>query len=108
MPALRITDLAEVMIKKIAPTCGYKPEDVGTRLIGKRKGEKLYEELMTEEEALNAYENEEMLLVLPQTPQTVTKPRDGFTKIVLRRYTSKDTTLLAKKEIAELLDSISK
>jgi UDP-N-acetylglucosamine 4,6-dehydratase len=108
MPALRITDLAEVMIKKIAPTCGYKPEDVGTRLIGKRKGEKIYEELMTEEEALNVYENEEMLLVLPQTPQTVTKPRDGFKKIVLRRYTSKDTTLLAKKEIAELLDSISK
>ena len=31
MPALRITDLAEVMIKKIAPTCGYKPEDIGTR-----------------------------------------------------------------------------
>ena len=108
MPALRITDLAEVMIKKIAPTCGYKPEDVETRLIGKRKGEKLYEELMTEEEAANAYENEEMLLVLPQNPQIAAKPREGFKKIALRRYTSKDTRILTKKQIGELLDSIMK
>jgi UDP-N-acetylglucosamine 4,6-dehydratase/5-epimerase len=108
MPALRITDLAAVMVKKIAPTCGHKPEDVGTRFIGKRKGEKLYEELMTEEEAFNAYETADMLMVLPQTPQTVPNPRNGFKKIALKRYTSKDTTLLTKKQIAELLDSILK
>lgn len=106
MPALRITDLAEVMIKKIAPTCGYKPEDVKTRLIGKRKGEKLYEELMTEEEAFNAYETDDMLLVLPQNPQTVPNPKNGFKKIAFRKYTSKDTTLLTKKQIRDLLDSI--
>jgi UDP-N-acetylglucosamine 4,6-dehydratase len=108
MPALRITDLAEVMIKKIAPTCGYKPEDVGTRLIGKRKGEKLYEELMTEEEAFNAFETEDMLLVLPQNPQTASHSRIGFKKVALRRYTSKDTTLLTKKQVRDLLDSIMK
>lgn len=108
MPALRIVDLAEVMIEKIAPTCGYKPEDVETRLIGKRKGEKLYEELMTEEEALNAYETEDMLLVLPQNPQTVPNPGNGFKKISLRRYTSRDTTLLTKKQIGELLEAIIK
>lgn len=106
MPALRITDLAEVMIKRIAPACGYKPEDVKTSLIGKRKGEKLYEELMTEEEAFNVYENEEMLLVLPQSPQTIKSPRKGFKKISLKRYTSKDTEMLTKKQIGELLDSI--
>lgn len=108
MPALRITDLAEVMVKKIAPACGYKPEDVETRFIGKRKGEKLFEELMTEEEAFNAYETEDMLLVLPQNPQTVLNPRNGFKKIAFRRYTSKDTTLLTKKQIRDLLDSIMK
>ena len=106
MPALRITDLAEVMVKKIAPACGFNPEAVKTRFIGKRKGEKLYEELMTEEEAFNAYETEDMLLVLPQNPQTVLNPRNGFKKIGFRRYTSKDTTLLTRKQIRDLLDSI--
>jgi UDP-N-acetylglucosamine 4,6-dehydratase len=106
MPALRITELAEVMIEKIAPTCGFKPEEVEIRLIGKRKGEKLYEELMTEEEAVNAYETEDMLLVLPQNPQTVPNPKNGFKKISLKRYTSKDTALLTKKQIRQMLDSI--
>lgn len=106
MPALHIKDLAEVMIEKLAPKYGYAPEEIQTRLIGKRRGEKMYEELMTEEEALNAYETEDMLLVLPQTPQTVPNPRNGFRKVPFRRYTSKDTTVLTKKQIRELLDSI--
>jgi len=106
MPALKITDLAEVMVEKIAPQCGYKPSDIHTRLIGKRKGEKLYEELMTEEEAFNAYETEDMLMVLPQTPQTTTSLRDGFKRVTLKRYTSRDTTLLTKKQIRQMLDSI--
>lgn len=106
MPALHIKDLADVMIEKLAPKYGYKPKDIAIRLIGKRKGEKLYEELMTEEEAFNAYETEDMLLVLPQDPQTISNPRNGFKKIPLRRYTSRDTTILAKKQIREFLDSI--
>lgn len=106
MPALHIKDLADVMIEKLAPKYGYKPKDIAIRLIGKRKGEKLYEELMTEEEAFNAYETEDMLLVLPQVPQTISNPRNGFKKIPLRRYTSRDTNILANKQIRELLDSI--
>jgi FlaA1/EpsC-like NDP-sugar epimerase len=105
MPALHIKDLADVMIEKLAPKYGYKPKDITIRLIGKRKGEKLYEELMTEEEAFNAYETEDMLLVLPQAPQTISSPRNGFKKIPLKRYTSRDTTILTKKQIRELLDS---
>ena len=47
-------------------------EENGTN-IGKRADEKLYEELMTEEEAMNAYEDEEMFVVLPQTYDIVGK-----------------------------------
>jgi UDP-N-acetylglucosamine 4,6-dehydratase len=108
MPALHIRDLAEVMIQKLAPKYGFGPKEIETRLIGRRKGEKLYEELMTEEEALNAYETEDMLLVLPQTPQTVSNPRNGFKRVPMRRYTSRDTTILTKKQIGVLLDSIMK
>jgi UDP-N-acetylglucosamine 4,6-dehydratase len=106
MPAMQIKHLSEVMIEKLAPKYGYAPKDIRTSLIGKRKGEKLYEELMTEEEALNAYETEDMLLVLPQTPQTVPNPRNGFKKIPLRKYTSKDTIELTKGQIRDLLDSM--
>lgn len=106
MPAMQIKHLTEVMIEKLAPKYGYKSKDIETKLIGKRKGEKLYEELMTEEEAFNAYETEDMLLVLPQTPQTIPNPRNGFKKVALRKYTSRDTTELTKKQIKDLLDSI--
>src|SRR3990170_6828264 len=99
MPALQIRHLAEVMIQKLAPKYGYEPKDIEIKIIGKRKGEKLYEELMTEDEAMNAYETENMLLVLPQTPQTVSLSRDDFKKVPFRKYTSKDTTVLTRREI---------
>jgi len=108
MPALRIRHLAEVMIQRLAPKYGYKPKEIDIKIIGKRKGEKLYEELMTEDEAMNAFETEDMLVVLPQTPQTVLPPREGFKKAPFRRYTSKDTTVLTKKETEVLLKAIIK
>ncbi|MDH5385827.1 MAG: polysaccharide biosynthesis protein [Candidatus Aminicenantes bacterium] len=108
MPALQIRQLAEVMIQKLAPKYGYEPKNIEIKIIGKRRGEKLYEELMAEDEAMNVYETKDMLMVLPQTPQTVPIPREGFKKVPFRSYTSKDTTVLAKREIEELLESILK
>lgn len=102
MPALRVGTLAEVMIEKLAPKYGYNPKSIETKIIGKRKGEKLYEELMTEDEAANAYETEDMLVVLPHPP---TK---GVKKVSVKRLTSKDTKTLTKKEIDKLLESILK
>jgi FlaA1/EpsC-like NDP-sugar epimerase len=100
MPALRVGILAEVMIEKLAPKYGYDSKRIKVKLIGKRKGEKLYEELMTEDEAANAYETEDMLVVLPQPPDK------GLKRISARRLTSKDTTELAKKEVEKLLETI--
>jgi FlaA1/EpsC-like NDP-sugar epimerase len=102
MPALRIGNLAEVMIEKLAPKYGYDPRDIKVEIVGKRKGEKLYEELMTEDEAMNAYETEDMLVILPGLP------RQGFKRVSIKRYTPKDTHVLTKKEIEELLESIIK
>ena len=102
MPALRVGTLAEVMIEKLAPKYGYAPKSIETKIIGKRKGEKLYEELMTEDEAANAYETKDMLVILPGPP------RQGLKRVPVKRYTSKDTHILAKKEIEELLESIIK
>ena len=42
MPAVRIGDLAEVMIEKLAPKYGYKTEEIEIKTIGKRPGERNY------------------------------------------------------------------
>jgi len=107
MPALHIRRLADVMIQKLAPKYGYEPKDVEVKIIGKRKGEKLYEELMTEDEAMNAYETKDMLVVLPEKP-IIPVQREGLKRIVFKGYISKDTRELTKKEIEDLLESIIK
>lgn len=65
MPAIRIEDLAFVMIKELAPSFGYKPEDVKLEIIGNKPGEKHYEELMNEEETRRAIDLPLYYVVLP-------------------------------------------
>jgi FlaA1/EpsC-like NDP-sugar epimerase len=63
MPALNIVDLAEVMIEEFAPLYGYKPKDIEIQMIGKRIGEKTYEELMTEDEMVNAVDEGKLYII---------------------------------------------
>lgn len=65
MPILRIADLAEVMIEKLASASGYKPEDIKIEEIGVKPGEKLYEELMTDEETRRTIELSQFFCVRP-------------------------------------------
>ncbi|WP_029897004.1 SDR family NAD(P)-dependent oxidoreductase [Desulfohalovibrio reitneri] len=65
MPVIRIIDLAEVMIRELAPRFGHDPEDVGIETIGVKPGEKMYEELMSHEETRRAVELEDYFAVLP-------------------------------------------
>ncbi|MBA7616553.1 UDP-N-acetylglucosamine 4,6-dehydratase (inverting) [subsurface metagenome] len=111
MPALRIVDLAEAMIEELAAKYGYKTEEIKIKIIGKRSGEKLYEELMTEDEAKYAYKSEEMFVVLLQTVETTGKLSyklpDNFKKAQTREYSSKDVKLLTKEEIRSLLNELN-
>ena len=63
MPAVKITDLATGMIEVLAPSYGYNPKDINIEFIGKRIGEKLYEELMTEDEMIFSKEEEELFIL---------------------------------------------
>lgn len=63
MPALNIIDLAEVMIEEFASNYNHKVEDIKIKIIGKRNGEKMYEELMTEDELNYALEYEELFIL---------------------------------------------
>lgn len=65
MRSLRIEDLAAVMVEELAPVFGHRPGDIEVRVIGSKAGEKLYEELLTEEESQRAVEMERMFAILP-------------------------------------------
>ncbi len=65
MPVVKITDLAEVMIEILAPRYGYNPSEIDTVVIGAKPGEKLYEELMSEEEVPRSMELKEMFVITP-------------------------------------------
>jgi len=65
MPVIRIQDLAEVMIRELAPFYGHRPEDICVEIIGYKPGEKLYEELMSHEETRRTWEVERYFVVLP-------------------------------------------
>ena len=109
MPILRLGDLAEVMIEELAPEYGYSPDEIKIEIIGRRAGEKLYEELMTEDEAMTAYEDEEMFVVLPQafeiTGKLSYKLPDNFKKGQKKVYSStgKGVKLLTKEEVKVMI-----
>ncbi len=65
MPIIRIADLAMVMVEELAPIYGHKPEDIEVVEIGRKSGEKLYEELMSQEETRRALELKKYFVVLP-------------------------------------------
>ena len=60
MPAVRIIDLATAMVDVCASKYGYTPQQIEIKTVGKRRGEKMYEELMTAEEAENAVDQGDM------------------------------------------------
>ena len=65
MPVLRIKDLAAVMVEILAPRHGFKPKEVEVWLTGSKPGEKLFEELLSEEETRRTVELEHYFAVLP-------------------------------------------
>jgi FlaA1/EpsC-like NDP-sugar epimerase len=65
MRVVVIADLLRVMIRLIAPLYGYAPKSIRTKVIGPRPGEKMWEELNTDEEVRRTYELDDYLVVLP-------------------------------------------
>lgn len=65
MPVVRIIDLAEAMIDVLAPRFGYSPSQIEVVEIGAKPGEKMYEELMSEEETQRSLELKDSYVVTP-------------------------------------------
>lgn len=65
MPVIRIAVLASVMIELLAPQYGYKPPEIKLEVIGCKPGEKMYEELLSDEEVRRTIELDHFFTVLP-------------------------------------------
>lgn len=65
MPIARIEDLARIMIRELASRYGHESENIKISHIGSKPGEKLYEELMNDEETRRTVELEKYFAVLP-------------------------------------------
>jgi FlaA1/EpsC-like NDP-sugar epimerase len=104
MQSLRIMDLAEVLIEELAPKYGYRPSDIKIKIIGVRPGERLYEALMTEEEAQHVEDQGDMFVLRPGivTPHVVTKETTRK-PLGPEEYISKYSRPLTKDEIRKIL-----
>lgn len=65
MPVVRINDLAKAMIELLAPKFGRDPASVGIKVVGVKPGEKLFEELLNEEETRRTVELRDYFAILP-------------------------------------------
>lgn len=98
MPALRIRELAEAIIEEWAPRYGYDPKTIKVEISGKRAGEKIYEALLTEDEATATSEIDNMFILTPAAKNQRNQ------KISAREYRSDtNTILLTKEEIKEMV-----
>jgi FlaA1/EpsC-like NDP-sugar epimerase len=106
MDAIRIADLAAVMVREYAPVCGRRPQDVEIKQIGTKPGEKLYEELMNEEETRRSVELDRYFVVRPALaePSDETSLYEGLVdQRVERAYNSANVRPLSQDEIALFL-----
>lgn len=65
MPIVRIRDLAEVLVAELSGRRGVDPGTIKIRVTGVKAGEKLYEELVSDEELRRTWEMENFFVVLP-------------------------------------------
>jgi FlaA1/EpsC-like NDP-sugar epimerase len=107
MPAIRIKDLAAVMIRELAPGCDRKPEDIQIQIIGHKPGEKMYEELMNIEETRRSWELERYFVVLPAFTdiyrEIIYEYPDIKSKTVTKSYQSDNEVPLSKNQLAAFL-----
>jgi FlaA1/EpsC-like NDP-sugar epimerase len=107
MPAIRIRDLADVMIRELAPALGYSPENIQIKIIGHKPGEKMYEELMNIEETRRSWELARYFVILPAFADIYRKIDFEYpglkSKQVTRAYQSAGETPLSKTRLAKFL-----
>ncbi|MBM6997265.1 polysaccharide biosynthesis protein [Paenibacillus sp. DXFW5] len=101
MPVVRLGDLAKAVVLEMSRIMGVTPEEIEIIEIGLRPGEKMYEELMTDEEGKRARELKEMFVIPNEFVKQGTYPNSRPLKN--GRYSSEDQKPLEFDEVSELL-----
>ena len=80
LKCIKILALAEVMLKELKGTKKTKIQKPSILEIGSKPGEKLYEELMSDEEASRSIELDEFFCILPAFRQDYKKINYSYKK----------------------------
>ena len=109
MQVIRIEDLTEVMIEMLADRCGHRANDIEIVEIGAKAGEKLYEELISEEETGRSLELPKLFAVLPAFRQVYEDIDYDYPDVITKRvetpYTSAQSDVMDKAMIREYLEA---
>ena len=107
MPVIRIRDLAEVMIQALAPRYGHDADQIEIRIIGTKPGEKMYEELMSQEETRRAIELPKYFAILPAFSSLYQNIEYSYDQVVSRQvvnpYNSSNEPCLSREELRQFL-----
>jgi FlaA1/EpsC-like NDP-sugar epimerase len=104
MPVIQIADLARVMIDELAEQHGFSAARMPVTEIGAKPGEKLYEELMSDEETRRTVELTEMFAVLPAFRSVYEEISYDYDDLVSRTvenaYVSSPANAMSTEELA--------
>lgn len=107
MPVIRIVDLAHTLIDILGNSSGARPVNIQITEIGKKPGEKLYEELMSMEEMGRAVEMERLFAVLPafRNLYNIEYSYDGIiNSAVGKPYVSSEEAVLSRDELRSYIE----
>lgn len=107
MPVISIASLARAMINEMAANFGHEADSIAVDIIGSKPGEKMFEELMNEEEVRRAIELDDFFVVLPAL-NTATSGKDyeypsQSSQPVSRPYNSSLEPAMSDEDLLTLL-----
>lgn len=105
MPVILLEELVDVVIEETCKKNSINRSKIEIKTIGLRAGEKMYEEIMTEEEAQYAYEFENMFAVMPVNFDRC-KYENFYSKskrAEVRGYTSNSVPPISKEHVRQLI-----
>lgn len=105
MPVILLQDLVDVIIDETSLKYNLNRKKICTQIIGLRAGEKMYEELMTKEEAQYAYEFDDMFAVTPTSFDRLKYENfySNCKKTKVASYTSNDGDILSKEKLRNII-----
>ena len=101
MPVISLNDLSEVMIEEVTKLYGLPKENIKIEEIGLKPGEKMYEELMTHDESLQAFELPDMFII--PSPLKKGAQYENAKRAKAGFYRSDNQNAISKEELRNLI-----